>query len=151
MCSVVSLVLTMAQDIQWMQDTNYPEMVAKLLRDTAAFLRTKLLKLEDEVLGLGENTKPLDMAASREALYTLLSWCQNRFKQVVHSGESLKFGFLPGKPKSESWKTAQRASHAARKKRKSTTDRVYGPDAQGKKIRPTFVFVDDGQEPLDAQ
>jgi hypothetical protein len=135
MCAVVALLLTMAQDIQWMRDGHYPKIVAKLLSAIATFLRTKLLKYNDEELGLGESCKALDMAASREALHEFLAWCQNQFKLVIHKGEPLKFGFLPGKPKSETWKTAQRASHAARKKRKSTHDRVYGPGAQGKKLK----------------
>jgi hypothetical protein len=135
MCAAVALVLTMAQDVQWMWDNEFPDLVAKLLRDIATLFRTKLLRCEDEELGLGESCKPQDMTASREALNLLLTWCQARFKQLSWKGEPLKFGFLPGKPKSEAWKAAQRASHAARKKRKATTDRVYGLVSQGKRSK----------------
>ena len=112
----LALVETMVCSWPWMHDNEGPTAVRKLYADIAAYLRTNLLKLTDDALGIGPSPGLEDVAGTnRAALYHFLEFHKKKLVTEGPEGEAVKFNFRPGKPKSEAWKAAQRESHKRRK------------------------------------
>ena len=112
----LALVNTMVFSWPWMHDNEDPTAVRKLYADIAVYLRTKLLKLTDDELGIGPSPGLEDVAGTnRAALYHFLEFHKKKLATEGPEGEAVKFNFRPGKPKSDAWKAAQRESHKRRK------------------------------------